>query len=124
MNQAAAPSAKVRDLIQHRLERALRSRVRYRYVRPQVLREANNFRIESPCCSRNVDPHGGTIDIALLVPASASGDVPDASFAVRQRWSLCARDHALGTWVTQCENESLDHLIELLCVDSERKFWP
>ena len=124
MNPTAAPKGKVRDFIQHRLERALRSRVRYRYVRPQVLREANNFRIESPCCSRNVDPQGGTIDIALLVPASASIDAADAPQDARQRWSLCARDHKLGTWVTQCENESLDHLIELLCVDSERKFWP
>jgi hypothetical protein len=109
-------SAKVRDLIQHRLERALRERVRYRYVRARVLREASGFRIESPCCSRNVDPDGGTIDIALLVP-------PDAR-ATGQRWSLCARDHARGTWVAQCENESLEYLLDLLCLDSERRFWP
>lgn len=117
MSEFGTATAKVGDLIQHRLERALRARVRYRYVRPRVLREANSFRIESPCCSRNVDPGGGTIDIALLIP-------PAASNSVRQRWSLCARDHARGTWVTQCEDASLEHLLDLLCLDRERRFWP
>src|SRR5665647_817969 len=45
-----------RDFMLHRLERALRERVRYRYVQPRVLREGESFRIQSPCCSRNVDP--------------------------------------------------------------------
>ena len=124
MNQTPAATVKVRDLIQHRLERALRERVRYRYVRPRVLREAGGFRIESPCCSRNVDPHGGTIDIALLVPPVSTPNAGCGSPSTRQRWSLCARDYVLGTWVTQCENESLEHLLDLLCLDSERRFWP
>ncbi len=105
-------SAQVRDLIQHRLERALRQRVRYRYVKPRVLREGQSYRIESPCCSRNVDPRGGVIDIALLVPGAA------------QCWCLCARDHANSIWVPRFQNQPLEQLLDLLCVDDERQFWP
>lgn len=112
MAQAAPASAQVRDFVQHRLQRALRQRVRYRYVRPSVLREGESFRIQSPCCSRNVDASGGVIDIALLVPSAA------------QRWCLCARDHANGTWVTRFKDEPLDTVLDLLCVDHERQFWP
>jgi len=109
---AAPASGRVLDLMQHRLERALRQRVRYRYVQPSVLREGESFRIQSPCCSRNVDPAGGLIDIALLVPHGAG------------RWCLCYRDHASATWVTRFQNQPLDILVDLLCVDSERQFWP
>ena len=51
-----------------RIERALGRRERYRYVTPQVIpdEEEHGYRIESPCCSRNVEPSGGIIDIALL----------------------------------------------------------
>jgi hypothetical protein len=112
MNIAAPASAKVRDLTQHRLERALRQRVRYRYVRPRVLREGESFRIQSPCCSRNVDPSGGMIDIALLIPHRGTG------------WCLCARDHVNGTWVSRFQNKQLNPLLDLLCVDIERQFWP
>lgn len=117
MNRAAvavtAPaSGQVRDFMQHRLERALHQRVRYRYVQPLVFREGENFRIQSPCCSRNVDPSGGMIDIALLIPHGAG------------RWCLCARDHANSTWVARFQDEALDELLDLLCVDSERQFWP
>lgn len=111
MNMAAA-TGQVRDLMQHRLERALRQRVRYRFVQPQVLHEGESFRIQSPCCSRNVDPSGGMIDIALLVPSAA------------QRWCLSARDHVNGAWVSRFKDEPLDELLDLLCVDNERQFWP
>lgn len=111
MNVAAA-SGPVRDLMQHRLERALRERVRYRYVQPRVLREGESFRIQSPCCSRNVDPSGGMIDIALLVPSAG------------QRWCLSARDHVNGTWVSRFKDEPLDALLDVLCIDKERQFWP
>lgn len=109
---AAPESGQVHDFMQHRLERALLQRVRYRYVQPSVLREGNSFRIQSPCCSRNVDPTGGLIDIALLVPGAA------------QRWCLFARDHVNGTWVPRFTDEALEQLLDLLCVDSERQFWP
>lgn len=108
---AAPASAQVLDLMVHRLERALRERVRYRYVKPQVLREANSFRIQSPCCSRKVDPSGGMIDIALLVPHEGS------------HWCLCSRDHANGSWEPRFQDASLDVLLDLLCIDSERQFW-
>jgi hypothetical protein len=43
VNQAVAllapSSAAVHDLLQHRLQHALRQRVRYRYVKPNVLLE-------------------------------------------------------------------------------------
>ena len=116
MNTAAAvmvpTGAQVVDLMQHRLAHALQERVRYRYVQPRVLREENSFRIQSPCCSRNVDPNGGLIDIALLVPHDTG------------RWCLCARDHANNTWVARFQDEPLDVLLDLLCVDNEREFWP
>ena len=107
----APASAQLVDLMVHRMERALRERVRYRYVRPQVLREGESYRIQSPCCSRNVDPNGGLIDIALLVPHEGG------------TWCLCARDHANSAWVARFQDASLDVLLDRLCVDDERQFW-
>ncbi|ABM36895.1 DUF3024 domain-containing protein [Polaromonas naphthalenivorans] len=109
---APAGGGPVADFMQHRVEKALRERVRYRYVQPLVLREGDSFRIQSPCCSRNVDPSGGVIDIALLAPGAD------------QRWSLSARDHARGAWVPRFQDEPLDELLDALCVDNERQFWP
>ncbi|WP_419095644.1 hypothetical protein [Curvibacter soli] len=111
------------DLMQQRLERALRQRVRYRYVRPRVLREGEAFRIESPCCSRNVDPAGGVIDIALLVPGTPRASRRQPGRVV-QNWRLFARDHANGTWVAQDESDQLDELMDVLCVDAQRIYWP
>ncbi len=109
---SAAANAQVFDLLQRRLQHALRERVRYRYVRPKVLLEDGCYRIQSPCCSRRVDPAGGLIDIALLVPHAD------------QRWSLCWRDHATQTWATRSQNETLSAVLDLLCVDADRQFWP
>lgn len=110
---AFAPvSGQVHDLLQRRLERALRERVRYRYVQPNVLIEGSSYRIQSPCCSRKVDPTGGVIDIALLVRHEDNS------------WCLCSRDHDNNTWVARAQDESLDTLLDMLCVDSERQFWP
>lgn len=107
------PSARrVVDLVQHRLQRALRLRARYRYVRPRVLREAEGYRIESPCCSRNVDAQGGVIDIALLQRAEDG------------QWQLLARDHAARTWQLQHQSARLDELLTVLCADTRRLFWP
>lgn len=94
------------------IERALRDRVRYRYVQPRVLHEGESFRIEAPCCSRNVDPDGGVIDIALLTPAA------DGS------WSLQVREHRAGAWQLYAEGLSLGEALDTVCVDAERKFWP
>ncbi len=120
---AAPAHGQVRDFMQHRLERALRERVRYRYVRPRVLREGESFRIQSPCCSRNVDPNGGMIDIALLVPLAAMAGAT-ASDRPRQRWSLCARNHLRKSWESKYESGQLDELLDFLCIDHERQFWP
>ena len=115
---AASP---VSDLMIHRLQRALRERVRYRYVEPLVLREGQSFRVQSPCCSRNVDPSGGLIDIALLTPgAPGAGDETGAAGG----WSLSARDHLKSVWLTRLQGEPLDTVLDALCVDSERQFWP
>lgn len=106
----------VLDFMQRHLERSLGQRVRYRYVRPRVLREAGGYRIESPCCSRNVDRAGGVIDIARLVSLPADDG--------RSAWSLYSRDHAAGQWVLQQSGARLEVLLDVLCVDEQRLFWP
>lgn len=111
----SSSSSAIGDFMIYRLERALRERVRYRYVEPRVLREGESFRIQSPCCSRNIDPSGGLIDIALLTPGPV-GATND--------WSLSARDHAAGVWRACLSDAPLELLLDALCVDSERQFWP
>ncbi len=116
-------SARVVDFMQQRLERALRHRVRYRYVKPRVVREGEAFRIQSPCCSRNVDPAGGVIDIALLSPATLRR-VPGQPVRAADCWRLYARDHATGTWTPKHESAHIDDLMDVLCVDAQRIYWP
>lgn len=94
------------------IERALKDRVRYRYVQPTVLHEGESFRVEAPCCSRNVNPEGGVIDIALITPTRDG------------RWSLQVRDHAAGRWAPYADGLSLGEALDTVCVDAERKFWP
>jgi len=108
----AAPDGQVLDFMQRYLEHALRQRQRYRYVQPRVWRQGDALRIEAPCCSRNVDPAGGVIDIALLAPLTGGG------------WALHARDHAADNWLLQQESAQLCELLDLLCVDTQRRFWP
>jgi len=105
-------SGRVADFTLHQIERALRNRVRYRYVHPRTVREPDGYRIESPCCSRNVDPQGGLIHIAWLAQ--------DAHGV----WHLHARDHAAGRWIEQYSSGDLVMLLDLLCVDAGRVFWP
>lgn len=94
------------------IARALKDRVRYRYVRPKVLHDGESFRVEAPCCSRNVDPEGGVIDIARLTPA-ANGS-----------WALAVRDHAAKAWVPYADGLSLAQALDTVCVDADRRFWP
>lgn len=108
----APSSARVFDLLQHRLQLSLRGRTRYRYVKPRVFLEDGCYRVQSPCCSRRIDPEGGLIDIALLEPQ------PD------KRWRLASRDHVTQTWVTRCQQASLRTVLDLLCNDPDRQFWP
>jgi hypothetical protein len=119
---ATPPHGQVHDFMQHRLERALRERVRYRYVKPSVLRQGESFRVQSPCCSRNVDATGGLIDIALLEPVAAPAD--DEASKAPQRWRLCSRNHPGASWEPRYEDQQLDELLDLLCLDPDRLFWP
>jgi len=100
------------DLDRRRIERALESRKRYRYVSPCVVATADGYRIESPCCSRNVDPDGGIIDVALLVYAS---DL--------YGWHLYRKDHVSGNWCFSATYARLQDLLDYLNADPDRQFW-
>jgi hypothetical protein len=101
------------ELDLRRITRALAGRRRYRYVQPRVIGIADGYRIESPCCSRNVDPEGGVIDIARLQRPLHS-----------PRWLLQYRDHRQRCWVVHGSFASLGAALEVLGEDPERLFWP
>ena len=101
----------VLDLDARRILRALRHRVRYRYVKPRVLREEEGWRVVSPCCSRNIDAFGAEIDIALL-----RVEPP--------RWHLYARNHQQGCWIEVDHSDGIQELLDMLCLDPHRVFWP
>jgi hypothetical protein len=106
------PPGVVTDLARVRIERALLTRERYKYVRPRVERESPGWAIFSPNCSRNVDPQGGEIAIAWLVPANEG------------LWLLHARDHARGCWRLEAAGLPLDEALRQLCEDPQRRYWP
>lgn len=96
-----------------RIERSLSKRVRYRYVSPHVIPDdtEQGYRIESPCCSRNVEASGGIIDIALVKYFDP-------------HWLLYRKDHEYGTWVLHSVVDTLGEALEILLPDEERVFWP
>ena len=94
-----------------RIERALEQRARYRYVRPAVEADAGGYRIVSPCCSRNIDPEGGTIDIARLEYDELAAD-----------WHLYSKNHDTLEWVPQAQGR-LHEMLALLIADPARIFW-
>ena len=96
-----------------RIERALEQRERYRYVIPHVIpdEEERGYRIESPCCSRNVEPNGAIIDIALLK-------------YLKPHWLLYRKDHDYSTWVLHSVVDSINEALGILLPDTERVFWP
>jgi hypothetical protein len=106
--QAAHPN----PLDLRRIERSLKSRKRYRYVKPSVRGVDGGYRIESLCCSRNIDKDGGVIDVALLLHDPG-----------RRAWQLFRKDHQSGTWEHHSDYARLIDLLEKLNVDPERKFW-
>jgi hypothetical protein len=117
--QSAAPARAVvrlfahpNDLDRKRIERSLKARKRYRYVTPQVVTAIGGYRIESPCCSRNVDRDGGVVDVALLLHD------PDSA-----RWELFRKNHATGTWQLDTTHDRLPAALERLNADPERCFW-
>jgi hypothetical protein len=109
---AVAPVAQPNEFDRHRIERALARRERYRYVTPRVHAVRDGYRIDSPCCSRNVDPDGGVIDVAMLL--YVPGDLP---------WWLYRREHVVQQWLLHHRAQRLDELLELLRADPRRLFW-
>jgi hypothetical protein len=107
-----ALSAHPNEMDKKRIERALQSRRRYRYVSPSVLTVGGGYRIESPCCSRNIKEDGGVIDVAMLL---FDGD--------RGLWRLFRRDHARQAWELHSTYNRLHELLEGLNADPERAFW-
>lgn len=103
------------ELDLRRIERALEQRRRYRYVSPRVHAVPGGYRIDSPCCSRNVDPSGGVIDIAFI--AHRPDAAPDSA------WQLYARDDAAGAWRLYAAHPRLADALACLCADPERRFW-
>ena len=91
-----------------RIIRALAKRRRYRYVTPEVLLVEAGYHIVSPCCSRNIDPEGGVIDIARLEFRTARGV---GSSTARQDAGSSTASSALA------------QILELLNEDPDRQFW-
>ena len=104
--------AQPNDFDRKRIERALKARERYRYVTPCVATVVGGYRVESPCCSRNIDPDGGIIDIALML----YDDDCDT-------WRLFRKNHARRAWEFDSAYSRLIELLEELKADPERKFW-
>ena len=93
------------------IERAIGTRKRYRYVRPRVRVVPDGILVESPCCSRRIDPDGGIVDIALLQHMETGG------------WRLYRKDHEAAEWRLHGVYDKLADLLEPLKEDPERVFW-
>ena len=107
-----SPFAHPNELDRRRIERTLEARERYRYVSPQVTPVEGGYKIESPCCSRNIDRAGGVVDIALLLHDPG-----------RARWQLFRKDHANGSWELDGDHERLVDSLQRVNADPERVFW-
>lgn len=107
-----AAAGGVVELAPLRIERALASRARYKYVQPRIEREGRGWAIVSPNCSRNIDPAGGDIAIAWLVPANEG------------LWLLHARDHAQACWRLEGAGLTLAEALQRICEDPLRMYWP
>lgn len=106
------PDPHPNELDMHRITRLLEQRHRYRYVTPEVRRVEGGYWVVSPCCSRNIDTHGGLIDIARLVYEATSG-----------KWQLYRRDHQGQSWELYRRMADLHAAIALINADPNRVFW-
>lgn len=107
-----AAAAHPNDLDLRRIQRALEARHRYRYVTPQVSETIDGYKVRSPCCSRNIDPEGGLIDIALILfDAEQSG------------WRLLRKNHGADLWEYDSAHANLSVLLAYLNEDAQRRFW-
>jgi len=95
-----------------RIRHLLAQRVRYRYVQPEVQAIVGGYQIVSPCCSRNIDASGGTIDIARLEYAYQEG-----------LWRLYHKNHQLNVWQLHSAAPMLQMLMTQLNEDPSRVFW-
>jgi hypothetical protein len=93
------------------VELAIKKRKRYRYVRPAVRTVPEGILIESPCCSRRIDPSGGIVDIALMQHLP-SGE-----------WRLYSKDHSSATWKLHSSHARLADVLGPVTDDPERVFW-
>ncbi|WFU20623.1 hypothetical protein [Bradyrhizobium sp. CB3481] len=100
------------ELDRKRIERALSSRKRYRYVSPNVKPVRSGYLIESLCCSGNIDRDGGLIDVAVIHHDTMSAT-----------WRLFHKDHALGLWKFHSIHRRLTAAIDELNTDPEQVFW-
>ncbi len=98
---------------QRRIERALRARKRYKYVRPSVHPIDAGYEITSPNCSRNIAADGAEIPIARL-----RYDIDT------QQWSVLVRDHAGQCWVEHTRHAKLHEALAIINDDPQRRFWP
>ena len=120
MNSFAVPlhevtvglSAPPNEFDRKRIERGLALRKRYRYVSPSVRVVESGYLIVSPCCSRNVDPDGGLVDVALVTRAPGEG-----------RWCLYRKEHSTHDWQLHSCHDRLTELLHQLNDDPRRLFW-
>lgn len=95
-----------------RIECALGSRKRYRYVSPSVKPVKGGYLIESPCCSRDIDKEGRVIDVALIHHDAVCG-----------LWKLFWKHHARGIWQFHSVHQRLSAVTDELNADLDRVFW-
>jgi hypothetical protein len=93
------------------IERAIGRRKRYRYVRPTVRMAPDGILVQSPCCSRRIDPAGGMVDVALLQRLPSGG------------WQLYCKDHSTASWKLHTLHARLADLLDSLKNDPDRIFW-
>jgi len=112
MGGISAANPQPNELDRKRIERSIKDRKRYRYVTPEVHPTEDGYLIQSSCCSRNIDPNGGVIDIARLEFKPNRGC-----------WWLYHKDHEIGHWIMHGEYQSLQQILALLNEDPKRRFW-
>jgi hypothetical protein len=100
------------EMDRKRIERSLANRKRYRYVTPEIHAHGDGYLIQSSCCSRNIDPDGGVIDIAKLEYREE-----------RRCWWLYHKDHEIDHWILHGEYKTLPQILEILNLDPDRRFW-
>ena len=112
-NSATTPVGRhPNEVDRKRIERAIENRKRYKYVSPSVHPIDNGYCVKSPCCSRNIDPDGGVVDVAIV--RHMHGPRP---------WRLYRKVHSTNDWHLQAQFERLGELLEQLNTDPQRSFW-